>query len=206
MHMAISRPKFSKGKEDSMNPALISYLQTRRSVSANLLTEPGPDEDTLRAILKIASRVPDHGKLAPWRFIVISGEARGRLSAQFGEIALRKDPDMPMDRREQEHSRLSRAPVAIAVVSRASVHPKIPAWEQILSAGAVCTCLYMAANAHGFAANWLTEWMSYDREALALLNIEDGEQLAGFVHIGTSDIVPADRPRPDVDEITTWLS
>ncbi len=204
--MAISRPNFSKGKEDAMNQALISYLESRRSVAANLLAEPGPDEETIRGILKIASRVPDHGKLAPWRFIVIRGEARHRLSAQFGAIAERKDPDMPAERREQDRTRLSRAPVVIAVVSRAAQHPKIPEWEQILSAGAVCTCLYMTANAYGFAANWLTEWMSYDREALDLLNLKDGERLAGFVHIGTADFVPADRPRPDLDEITTWIS
>lgn len=204
--MAISRPNFSKGKDDSMIPALISYLQGRRSVSANLLDEPGPDDDTIRDILKIASRVPDHGKLAPWRFIVIKGDARERLSAQFGAIALRKDPEMPAERREQEHTRLSRAPVVIAVVSRASKHPKIPEWEQVLSAGAVCTCLYMAANAYGFAANWLTEWIGFDEEALALLGVAKNEQLAGFVHIGTSDLVPADRPRPDIDAITTWLT
>ncbi|MCR9134697.1 MAG: nitroreductase [Alphaproteobacteria bacterium] len=188
-----------------MNPALISYLQSRRSVAANLLGEPGPDPETVRSILKVASRVPDHGKLAPWRFIVISGEARQRLSTQFGAIAVRNDPDMPRERLEQEQTRLSRAPVVIAVVSRAAQHPKIPEWEQILSAGAVCTCLYMAANAHGFAANWLTEWMAYDREALALLEIGEDERLAGFVHIGRSDLVPADRPRPDIEDITTWL-
>lgn len=204
--MAISRPNFSKGKEDTMNPALISYLEERRSVSANLLTEPGPDENTIRAILKIASRVPDHGKLAPWRFIVIRDHARHRLSAQFGAIALRKDPEMPSERREQENTRLSRAPVVIAVVSQATRHPKIPEWEQVLSAGAACTCLYMAANAHGFGANWLTEWMAYDNEAMALLEVGEDERLAGFVHIGTSDLKPADRPRPDVDDITTWIT
>lgn len=204
--MAISRPKFSKGKGDSMNPALISYLQGRRSVAANLLDAPGPDDDTIRDILKIASRVPDHGKLAPWRFIVIKGQARERLSTQFAAIALRKDPEMPAERREQEHMRLTRAPVVVAVVSRAAKHPKIPEWEQVLSAGAVCTFLYMAANAYGFAANWLTEWMGFDEEALALLGVAEDEQLAGFMHIGTSDLVPADRPRPDIDAITTWLT
>ncbi len=188
-----------------MNEALKSYLETRRSVAANLMTEPGPDEKTIRSILTVASRVPDHGKLAPWRFIVITGGARHRLSAQLGEIALRNDPDMPQERREQDHTRLSRAPVVIAVVSRAGEHPKIPEWEQILSAGAACTCLYMAANAHGFACNWLTDWISYDREALKLLDVGEDERLAGFLHIGTSDTVPADRPRPDIDAITTWI-
>jgi nitroreductase len=205
MHMAISRPKFSKGKEDVMNHALRSYLETRRSVPANTLGEPGPDKKTVRAILSIASRVPDHGKLAPWRFIVITGQARFRLSERLGEIALRNDPDLPAERLEQDQMRLSRAPVVIAVVSKASSHPKIPEWEQILSAGAVCTCLYMAANAYGFSANWLTEWMSYDREALDLLGVGEAERVAGFVHLGTSTMIPADRPRPELDEITHWV-
>ncbi len=188
-----------------MNDALKSYLETRRSVPANMLGDPGPDRETIHSILTVASRVPDHGKLAPWRFIVITGDARHRLSEQLGAIALRNDPDMAEEKRQQEHTRLSRAPVVIAVVSRAAPHPKIPEWEQILSAGAACTCLYMAANAHGFACNWLTDWMSYDREAMQLLEIAEDEQLAGFVHIGTSETVPADRPRPDIDAITTWI-
>ena len=188
-----------------MNEILRSYLETRRSVPANMLDEPGPDRETIRSILTVASRVPDHGKLAPWRFIVISGEARHRLSTQIGEIALRNDPEMPEERRQQDRTRLSRAPVVIAVVSRAAPHPKIPEWEQVLSAGAACTCLYMVANAHGFACNWLTDWMSYDREAMQLLDIGEDERLAGFVHIGTSDTVPADRQRPDIDAITTWI-
>ena len=189
-----------------MNSELISYLESRRSVPAKMMSEPGPEENTLRDILTIAARVPDHGKLAPWRFIVIRGEARDRLSKQFGEIALKKNPDMGDEERDQEFSRLTRAPVVVAVVSRAQQHPKIPEWEQVLSSGAVCTVLYMAANAHGYAANWLTEWMSFDSEALALIGVVEGEKLAGFVHIGSSDMIPADRPRPDIEELTTWMS
>lgn len=188
-----------------MNHALKSYLETRRSVPAKMLAEPGPDLDTIRSILRIASRIPDHGKLAPWRFIVISGSARDRLSAAVGAIAQKNDPDLAGERLEQEQNRFSRAPVVIAVVSRASVHPKIPEWEQILSAGAACTGLYMAANAHGYGCNWLSEWMAYDREAKQVIGVDEDERIAGFLHIGTSTAVPADRPRPDIDEITTWL-
>jgi len=188
-----------------MNHALISYLETRRSVPANMLTEPGSDADTIRALLSIASRVPDHGKLAPWRFIVLTGEARRRLSAQLGEIAQRADPQMPSERLEQERTRLTRAPVVIIVVSCAAPHPKIPEWEQVLSAGAVCYGLYMAANAYGFGVNWLTDWMTYDARALDLLGVREGEKIAGFIHIGTPDMVPTDRPRPDLDAVTTWV-
>ncbi len=188
-----------------MNHALKSYLQTRRTVPAKLLIAPGPDRDTVHEILRIATRVPDHGKLAPWRFIVLSGEARDRLSAQLGEIAVARDPQLSGERLEQDQTRLNRAPVVIAVVSRAAAHPKIPEWEQVLSAGAVCTCLYMAANAFGFGCNWLTEWMAYDREAQDLLGVEETERIAGFLHIGTSTAAPADRVRPDINEITTWI-
>ena len=118
---------------------------------------------------------------------------------------MRNDPDMLDERREQEMTRLSRAPVVVAVVSRAAPHPKMPKWEQVLSAGAACTCPYMAANAHGFACNWLTDWMRYDREAMELLGVGEDERLAGFVHRGTSDTAPSDRPRPDIDAITEWI-
>ena len=112
---------------------------------------------------------------------------------------------MPAERREQEEARMTRAPVVIAVVSTAGDHPKIPEWEQILSAGAVCLNLFMAANAHGFAANWLTEWMSYDPEALEILGVEPAERIAGMLHIGTPDMPPSERPRPDVGSLTTWV-
>lgn len=176
------------------------YLATRRSVAAKLLEEPGPDSQTLRAILTIAARVPDHGKLAPWRFIVFRGEARDAAGAVVSGVAEATgracDP-------EEERARFLRAPVVVAVVSRAAPHPKIPEWEQVLSAGAVCLNLIHAAAAHGFRANWLTEWFAYDRTALAALGVGDDERVAGFVHIGTSDLQPADRDRPDIDAIVT---
>lgn len=188
-----------------MNHDLKTYLETRRSVPAKMLGAPGPDRDTISAMLTMASRVPDHGKLAPWRYIVISGDARDRLSDKLGAIAMAKDPDLEGERLEQEKTRLNRAPVVIAVVSCAGPHPKIPEWEQVLSAGAACTVLYMAANAFGYACNWLSEWMAYDREALDLIGVGERERVAGFLHIGTSTVVPVDRPRPDVEAITTWL-
>lgn len=188
-----------------MNDALKAYLETRRTIPANAMTGPGPDRDTIQKMLTLATRVPDHGKLAPWRFIVFRNHGRDRAGARLAETALRKEPDMPAERREQEETRITRAPVVIAVVSTAGDHPKIPEWEQVLSAGAVCLNLFMAANAYGFAANWLTEWISYDTEALEILGVEPGERIAGMLHIGTPGLPPSERPRPDVDSLTTWV-
>ncbi|MEM6461340.1 MAG: nitroreductase [Pseudomonadota bacterium] len=188
-----------------MNEALKAYLETRRTVPAKMMSEPAPDGDTIRHMLSLATRVPDHGKLAPWRFIILSGDARTRLSDRLAEIALQREPDMSEERRLQEQSRLTRAPVAIVVVSAVKDHAKIPEWEQVLSAGAVCLNLFMAANACGFAANWLTEWYSYDREALDVLGVAEGERVAGILHIGTPTIPPSERPRPDIDELTQWV-
>lgn len=177
---------------------LRDYLATRRSVAAKLLEEPGPDSATLRAILTLAARVPDHGKLAPWRFIVFRGDARVAAGAVLAQIAEAEGHDRDL---EEERARFLRAPVVVAVVSRAAPHPKIPEWEQVLSAGAVCLNLVHAAAAHGFRANWLTEWFAYDRTALAALGVEENERVAGFLHIGSSDLTPSDRDRPDMDAI-----
>ncbi|WP_419911677.1 nitroreductase family protein [Hoeflea sp.] len=189
----------------AMNEALKTYLETRRTIPANVMSEPGPDRNTIQKMLALATRVPDHGKLAPWRFVVFTGSARARVGASLEEIALQKEPDMPAERRAQEETRMTRAPVVIAVVSTAAQHPKIPEWEQVLSAGAVCLNLFMAANAFGFAANWLTEWMSYDADALEVLGVRPGERIAGMLHIGTPTMPPSERPRPDVDTLTTWV-
>lgn len=188
-----------------MNDALKDYLETRRTIPANFLDEPGPDRETLHRMLSMATRVPDHGKLAPWRFVVISGEARQRITRQLAAFAVAREPDMQDEIRQKEMTRLTRAPVAIVVISTAGDHPKIPEWEQILSAGAVCLNLFMAANALGFAANWLTEWYSYDPEALPLLGVKGDERVAGILHVGTPTIPPTDRPRPDVDGLVTWV-
>jgi nitroreductase len=190
-----------------MNPPnmLVNYLATRRSVPAFQMRGPGPDTAEIETILKLASRVPDHGKLAPWRFIVFRGGERERLSLALSRIARADKPDMSEEMIRVEETRLSRAPVVIAVVSRAAPHVKIPEWEQIMSAGAVCLNLLMAANATGYVSNWLTEWYAYDERAHAILGINPGERVAGFIHIGSSDFVPGDRPRPDLADIVTWV-
>ncbi len=184
---------------------LIDYLSTRRSTPAFQMSEPGPSGAQVEEMLKLASRVPDHGKLAPWRFIVYRGEARQRISEELAKVAIAERPNLSDEMVKVENTRLSRAPVVVAVVSRAAPHAKIPEWEQLMSAGAVCLNLLMAANAHGFASNWLTEWYAFDERVYPLLGVEKGEKIAGFIHIGTPSIQPTERPRPELADIVTWV-
>ena len=187
-----------------VNAALKTYLETRRSIPAFQMTDPGPSRAEIEEMLKLASRVPDHGKLAPWRFIVYSGAVRERMSLELADIAIANKPDMAEDMIAVEKTRLTRAPVVIAVVSRAAPHVKIPEWEQVLSAGAVCLNLVMAANALGYASNWLTEWFAFDEKAYPVLGISGGEKVAGFIHIGTPKMHPGERPRPELADIVTF--
>jgi nitroreductase len=185
-----------------MNETL-ELLGTRRSVAPHLLGEPGPTAEELDRLLTIAARVPDHGRLAPWRFIVLEGEARHRI----GEViaAAYRAGDLTADAAKVgfERGRLARAPLVVAVVSRARPHVKIPEWEQTMSAGAVCMTLVIAANAMGFATSWLTEWYAFDRRVLDALGLAPDETIAGFVHIGRPTAAPVERPRPVLSEIVT---
>ena len=183
-------------------PDLLTHLQTRRSVSPQNMTVPGPDAAELERILTIAARVPDHGKLAPWRFIVFAGEARERASRGLAEILERRGGEP--ERIELARRALSDAPLVVAVVSKAGEHPKIPEWEQILSAGAAAMNLVHAAHAHGYVAMWLTGWFAYDDEAKAFLGVGANERVAGFVHIGSQPAEPArERVRPELADIVT---
>lgn len=184
---------------------LVDYLASRRSIPAFQMGEPGPSKAEVEEMLKLASRVPDHGKLAPWRFIVYRGEERARISAELKAMALVAKPDLSEEMIKVEETRLTRAPVVVAVVSTAAPHFKIPEWEQLMSAGAVCLNLLMAANALGYASNWLTEWFAFDERAYPLLGVQPGEKLAGFIHIGTAMVPPTERPRPELAEIVTWV-
>lgn len=189
----------------AVNEALKTYMQSRRSIPAAQLGPPGPSRAEIESMLAIAARVPDHGKLAPWRFIVYAGAVRERLGERLLELARRHNRDLSEAMAEIERTRLTRAPVAVAVVSRAAPHPKIPEWEQVLSAGAACMNLLIAANAHGYAANWLTEWMTFDAEAAAILGVAAEERIAGIIHVGTPQQPPFERARPDLAAITTWF-
>src|SRR5436190_2554593 len=184
-------------------PDALKLLQTRRSLKPIELVGPGPSAAEIETLLTIASRVPDHGKLAPWRFIVFEGEAR-LAAGQAIETAFRaKYPDAKPDQLDYERKRLARAPLGIAVVSRAGPHVKIPEWEQVLSAGAAAMSLVLAAHALGYGANWITEWYAYDRRVLDALGLKDSEKIAGFIHIGRPANAPEDRPRPPLTEIAT---
>lgn len=184
---------------------LLSYLQTRRSVSARFLTGPAPTQEDIDTMVSIAARVPDHGKLAPWRFILIQGEARKELGHVMAELAAHKQGISDPERLEVEKARFCHAPLVIAVISKAMEHPKIPVWEQQLSAGAVCMTMLSAAAALGYGACWLTEWMAYDRDFCSRLGLTENERVAGFIHIGHVVQKPSDRPRPALAEImTTW--
>jgi len=184
-------------------PDAVSLLTSRRSVKPIEMTAPGPSGAEVDTLLTIASRVPDHGKLTPWRFIVFEGEARDKAGTALAKIFARKNPQATGDQVAFEEKRLARAPLVIAVVSRAAPHVKIPEWEQLLSAGAATMNLVTAAHALGYAANWITEWYAYDNEAMAALGLGDGERIAGFVHIGTALRPPEDRPRPALETIVT---
>ncbi len=155
------------------------------------------------AILSLAARVPDHGKLAPWRFIVFEGEARARAGDLIAAVYAGDNPDAPANRLELERKRLQHAPTVVAVVSRAAPHVKIPEWEQLMSAGAASMNLIVAANALGFATAWLTEWYSYDARVAAALGLAPHEKLAGFVHVGRPTVAVEDRVRPVMADIVS---
>lgn len=185
-----------------MHP-ILDLLKTRRSLAPHVMTGAGPDADDLRHLLTVASRVPDHGRLAPWRFIVFEGDRRLAAGESIASAFLADQPQADAERIAVERNRLARAPLVIAVVSTARPHAKIPDWEQQLSAGAVCMNLLTAATALGYAACWLTEWFAYDRRVLGALGVGPDERVAGFVHIGRSDTVPVERDRPDLSRIVT---
>lgn len=189
-----------RGHGTAGNPAL-DLLRARRSPGLRDFDGPGPSDGELGAMLTIAARVPDHGRLAPWRFVVIAGEGRERLGAVIGRCFDADHPDAIEDQRAMARRRLCFAPVVVAVVSCPVEHPKVPVWEQELSAGAACMNLIHAANAMGYAAVWLTEWYAFDERVLEELGCEAGQRLAGFIHIGKADGARADRERPGLADV-----
>jgi len=180
-------------------------LLTRRSTAAAFLDEPAPDESQLEEILTIASRVPDHGKLNPWRFIVFRGDARRVASEALAERFAELHPEADEKQLADERNRLVKAPLVVAVVSRAAPHVKIPEYEQLLSAGAAAMNLIHGAYALGFAANWVTGWIAYDEGAGRILGLRPEERIVAIVHIGTAAAPTADRERPPLaDIVSEW--
>jgi nitroreductase len=183
-------------------PQTLDLLLSRRSGSAKTMKGPGPNADQLRRILAAGVRVPDHGKLTPWRFIVFEGEGRARMGAVLAEC-IASERDSSPERIEQERNRFMRAPIVIGVVSRVREQIPIPVWEQQLSSGAVCMTIVLAAHAMGFVANWITEWCAYHPQVLARVGLKPTERIAGFIYIGHAVEPLEERPRPPVDSITT---
>ncbi len=180
----------------------IDLLKRRRSAPPAVMSGPGPSADELETMLTVASRVPDHGKLAPWRFVVFEGAARERAGRIALMLRLEDTPDLEDKDKAEELGRFARAPLVVAVVSRAAPHVKIPEWEQVLSAGAASMNLIVSARALGFAATWLTEWPAYDARFRAAIGLAEHERIAGFVHIGRAAPVE-DRARPALADIVT---
>ena len=184
-------------------PDTIEFLKTRRSVKPREMRGPGPSRAELETILTIGSRVPDHGKLAPWRFIVFEGEARARAGEIIAGVFARNNPQAEAADVELEKRRLMDAPLVVAVVSFTRPHPKVPEWEQQLSAGASAMNIVTAASALGYGANWLTGWFAFDRDVLEGFGLKRDEKIAGFIHIGTPTRPNEDRPRPALSDIVT---
>lgn len=191
-------PEFGAPVAQSPAAAVLKFLATRRSSSAVTLEAPAPAGDELDILLRLATRVPDHGKLAPWRFIILDGEDKARFAAALDALAQSRGDHTAA----AKLAKLRIPPLAVAVISAPRPGP-IPEWEQVLSAGAVCTTLLYATLAMGYGANWITDWYAYDAAAWKLLGLADNERVTGFVHLGTSADAPLERVRPDVAALTS---
>jgi len=188
---------------NDVNAGTLGLLLTRRSGSAKAMKEPGPSPEQLRMILAAGARAPDHGKLAPWRFILFEGEARAAIGDVLADCIQESEHQASEERLALERGRFLRAPVVVAVVSRVRESIPIPEWEQILSAGAVCENMLVASHAQGFVANWITEWYAYHPRVKDRLGLKSGERVAGFIYIGTSAAPLEERVRPDLDSLIT---
>ncbi len=195
-------PEFGETLPVEASPEVVAFLAKRRSASAMALAAPGPNAEQLAEILRIAARVPDHGKLAPWRFVILQGAAKDVFAERITQLA---DNQANPTKAKAALRKLTRPPVAVAVISR-YIAGEIPEWEQRQSASAVCHQMLLAAAALGWGANWITDWYSYDPRATAILGLAEGEQVAGYLYLGTTTEQPQERVRPDVAAITTEWS
>ena len=186
------------------NKAVADFLRLRRSNLVKLMEGSGPDAGQLAAMLEIAARVPDHRKLAPWRFITFEGQARADFGQHIASAFMKANPEMPQDRALFEGQRFLRAPNVVAVISSPVECARgTPEWEQVLSAGAVCFNLLLAAQSRGFAAQWLTEWYAYDKSVQVAMGLGEGENIAGFIYIGRTKTMPTARTRPNLQAKTS---
>jgi nitroreductase len=196
-----SAPAFGSPLPIEAAPEVLAFLARRRSASAVTLAEPAPSAEQIAELIRLAARVPDHGKLAPWRFVILEGAGKSAFASKLDQLAKDRDDAAAV----AKLVKLKTPPLAIAVIA-APRAAAIPEWEQLLSAGAVCATLTCAALAMGFGANWITDWYAYDPQACALLGLADKERVAGFILIGTPREPPLERERPDSAELTSrWI-
>jgi len=179
-------------------PEVLRFLALRRSTSAVTLAEPGPTAPELDILLRLATRVPDHGKLAPWRFVILEGEGKSAFAARLEALAQSRGDQTAA----AKLAKLKIPPLCVALISSPK-EASIPQWEQVLSAGAVCTTLLYAALAMGYGGNWITDWYAYDAEANAILGLQASEKVAGFILLGTPREPPLERERPDLAPLVT---
>lgn len=185
---------------------ILAFLKSRKSGSAKAMSGPGPSSAQMAEILEIAVRVPDHGKLLPWRFVLIEGEGRVRMGEGFAQVWAKNNPTHGAESLDFQRGLFLRAPTILIVVSTAANHGKIPVWEQQLSSAAVCYNAVLAATALGFDVQWQSDWVAYDEGAKAVMGVGLHEQVAGIIYIGTSTVLLEDRPRPDPSTLLTRIS
>lgn len=183
-------------------PSTLHYLATRRSLTPAQMIEPGPTAEECDALLRLASRVPDHRRVHPFRFLTFVGDARQRFGEVLAEAFVRQEPDATEDLVALERGRFMRAPLVIAVISAVNREHKTPEWEQVLTAGAAAQTLLIAAGAAGYAAQWLTEWYAYDEHVTAAMGLSANERVVGFVYIGTAAEAPKERARMDTGSLS----
>ncbi len=194
-------PEFGAPCPIQAAPDTLRLIAQRRSSAAQTLTAPGPDPGELDDLLRLAARVPDHGKMTPWRFVVLEGEAKAGLVERLRALAA-SQPNPP--KATAALGKMSAPPTAVVVVSSPREGGK-PVWEQQMSAGAVCMTLLLAAEAMGYGTNWITDWYSYDPAGRAMMGVTDGEQVAGVVYLGTPGEDPLERVRPDMTKVISRL-
>ena len=193
-------PAFGAPIPTHATPQVLDFLALRRSASAVTLMEPAPSSDELDGLLRLAARVPDHGKLAPWRFVLLRGDDKAAFAARLEALANSRGDA----KAAAKLAKLKIPPLGVAVISSPR-DGEIPQWEQVLSAGAVCVNLLYAAQALGYGANWITDWYAYDAEAQAILGLAAGERVAGFIFMGTPREPPQERERPQVSPlVSAW--
>lgn len=184
-----------------MNETVLDFLRTRKSVPIQDLRDPGPSREEIETMIAIASRVPDHGRLTPWRFILYRGDARIEAGKRLAVLAEKRRGPLSDVARQKELERFSRAPLVIGVIHRPRPHPTIPDWEKFLSGAAAAMNLHLAATALGYGANWVTGWYSDDPEGREILGLAPEERVIGFIHVGTPAKPGPERDRPAIEEL-----